>query len=117
MIVNVEHDLAWIPYYMARMDVTYIERPTQATYRFKNGMLPSDFMKRNIYHSFQEDGHGVRDRHLIGVDKLIWASDYPHAESTFPRSQEVLDQILEGVPEKEKAMIAGENCARLYKLS
>ena len=74
---------------MQRMDVTYIERPTQATVRFKSDMLPSDFMRRNIYHSFQDDGLGIRDREIIGIDKLVWASDYPHAESTFPKSQEV----------------------------
>ena len=97
-IVDVEHDLAWIPHFMRRMDVTYIERRPQAPYRFKGDALPSDFMRRNVYHSFQDDGLGVRDRDIISVDKLMWASDYPHAESTFPRSQEVLDEILEGVP-------------------
>ncbi|MEE9261012.1 MAG: amidohydrolase family protein, partial [Dehalococcoidia bacterium] len=115
-IVNVEHDLAWIPYYMRRMDRTYIARPTQATYRFKDGMLPSDFMRRNIYHSFQDDGLGIRDRDIIGVDKLVWASDYPHAESTFPRSQEILEDILKGVPENEREMIVATNCAQLYRL-
>jgi predicted TIM-barrel fold metal-dependent hydrolase len=115
-IVNVEHDLAWIPYYMHRMDLTYIERPTQAAYRFKNDMLPSDFMRRNIYHSFQDDGLGIRDRGLIGLDKLIWASDYPHAESTFPESQRVLSEILDGVPDNEREMIVSTNCAKLYSL-
>ena len=116
-IVNVEHDLAWIPYYMQRMDVTYIERPTQATVRFKSDMLPSDFMRRNIYHSFQDDGLGIRDREIIGIDKLVWASDYPHAESTFPKSQEVLEKILKGVPESEREMILSRNCADLYNLN
>ncbi|MBM3924638.1 MAG: hypothetical protein FJ320_01410 [SAR202 cluster bacterium] len=115
-IVNVEHDLAWIPYYMQRMDVTYIERPPQAPYRFKNGMVPSDFMKRQVYHSFQDDGLGVQMRQLIGLDKLVWASDYPHAESTFPRSQAVLDEILAGVPENEIKMIVADNCIDLYDL-
>ena len=69
---------------MRRMDVTYIERRPQAPYRFKGDALPSDFMRRNVYHSFQDDGLGVRDRDIIGVDKLMWVSDYPHAESTFP---------------------------------
>ena len=116
-VVNVEHDLAWIPYYMQRMDVTYIERTTQATYRFKDGMVPSDFMRRNIYHSFQDDGLGIRDRDIIGVDKLIWASDYPHAESTFPESQRVLNDILDGVPDDEREMIVATNCAELYNLN
>ncbi len=116
-VLNVENDLAWLPYFLNRMDVTYIERPTQTTYRFKDGMLPSDIMRRNVFHSFQEDGLGVRDRDIIGVDTLMWGSDYPHAESTFPKSREILDSILEGVPEDEKAKIVGGNCAKLYHLS
>jgi len=116
-VVNVENDLAWLPYFLNRLDVTYIERPSQTTYRFEDGALPSDFMGRNVYHSFQEDGLGVRDRDIIGVDRLLWGSDYPHAESTFPKSQEILDSILEGVPDDEKALIVGGNTARLYKIA
>ena len=115
-VVNVEHDLAWLPYFINRLDVTYIERPTQTTYRFKDGVLPSDMMRRNVNHSFQEDALGVRDRDIIGVDRLLWGSDYPHAESTFPKSREILDSILEGVPEEEKALIIAGNCARLYNI-
>jgi len=115
-LVNVEQDLSWIPYFMDRMDTTYRDRPFQATYRFKNAMLPSDFMRRNVYHSFQEDALGVQLRHIIGVDKLVWGSDYPHTESTFPKSQEILQRILKGVPEEEKEMILSKNTAKLYKL-
>ena len=75
--------------------------------RFKDGMMPSDFMRRNVYHSFQEDALGIQMRHVIGVENLMWGSDYPHSESTFPKSLEILDEILEGVPEEEKAMIVG----------
>ena len=76
--------------------------------------MPSDFMRSNVYHSFQEDALGIQLRHLIGVENLMWGSDYPHSESTFPKSLEILDSILEGVPEEEKAMIVGENAARVY---
>ena len=44
----------------------------------------------------------------------MWGSDYPHGESTFPRSREIVEHILEGVPEEEKAKIAGRNTARLF---
>ena len=41
----------------------------------------------------------------VGVDNLMWGSDYPHAESTFPRSRETVDRITQGIPEEEKAKI------------
>ena len=58
---------------------------------------------------------GVRDRAIIDGENLMWGSDYPHQESTWPKSREILDTILADVPEVEKALMAGENVARLYQ--
>ena len=49
-------------------------------------MLPSDFFRRNVVLSFQEDAIGIRLRDVIGVDNMMWGSDYPHSELTFPQS-------------------------------
>ena len=46
----------------------------------------------------------------------MWGSDYPHQESTFPRSREIIDEILTDCSEEEKAKIVGGNAARLYRL-
>jgi hypothetical protein len=59
--------------------------------------LPSDFFHRNVFLSFQEDALGIRDRALIGVDQLMWGSDYPHTDSTFPQSRQLLDRVFAGV--------------------
>jgi predicted TIM-barrel fold metal-dependent hydrolase len=45
---------------------------------------------------------------------LMWGSDYPHTEATFPRSRQILERILEGVPEDERRKITAANVARLY---
>jgi hypothetical protein len=58
----VEFELAWAPHLLSTMDYTYRERHGEAIYRFKNGMLPSDFFHRNIVLSFQEDAIGIRLR-------------------------------------------------------
>jgi predicted TIM-barrel fold metal-dependent hydrolase len=111
----VEFELAWVPHVLSTMDYTYHERHGEAIYRFKNGMLPSDFFRRNVVLSFQEDAIGIRLRDLIGVDNMMWGSDYPHSESTFPRSRKILAEILAGVPNDEQAKIAGGNAARIYR--
>lgn len=110
----VEFELAWVPHLLGTMDYTYRERHEEATYRFKGSAIPSDFFHKNVYLSFQEDDIGIRLRDVIGVDSLMWGSDYPHAESTFPKSREILDRILAGVSPDEKAKIVGVNAARLY---
>ena len=112
----VEFEVSWAPYFMNRIDDRYLARAVGVHGdRFKNDMLPSDFFRRNVFIGFQEEDLGIQLRHHIGVENLLWGSDYPHAESTFPRSREILERILEGVPEGEKAKIAGENTARLYR--
>ena len=113
-VAIVEFELAWAAHLLGTMDYTYIERQKEASYRFRNDMMPSDFFRQNVYLSFQEDQIGIRLRDVIGVDSLMWGSDYPHAEATFPRSMEILDEILEGVNDDERAKIVGLNAARLY---
>jgi predicted TIM-barrel fold metal-dependent hydrolase len=111
----VEFELSWAPHLLATMDYTYRERHEEALYRFADGMRPSDFFHRNVVLSFQEDAVGIRLRDIIGVDNMMWGSDYPHSESTFPQSRKILADILAGVPEDEQARIAGGNTARVYR--
>ena len=119
---SVEHELSWAPHFLDRLDYTYTERtqpPIESAHpraRFKDGVLPSDYFRTNCFLGFQEDALGIQMRHIIGVDTLQWGSDYPHNESTFPRSQEILENILADCTEEEKAKIAGGNTARVYHL-
>ena len=111
----VEFEISWAPYFMSRMDNFYRHRATGVHgNRFNTDALPSDFFRRNIFIGFQEDDLGIELRHRVGVENLLWGSDYPHAESTFPKSREILDQIFEGVDDEDKIKIAGENTAKLY---
>src|SRR5262249_8954134 len=113
-LVIVEFELAWVPHRLSTMDYTYRERHEEALYRFHHDLYPSDFFHRNVLLSFQEDAIGIRLRDVIGVDNMMWGSDYPHSESTFPQSRKILAEILEGVPDDEQAKIAGGNTARVY---
>ena len=113
----VEFELSWVPHFLERMDFNYNERSARnEIYRFKEDMLPSDYFHRNIFLGFQEDALAIKLRDIIGVDKLLWGSDYPHTESTFPRSREILEEILADCTEEERAKIAGGNAARVYNL-
>ena len=114
---SVEMELSWVPYFLDRMDYTYTQRtPREFWHRFKEDMLPSDYFHRNVFVSFQEDGLGIKLRDIIGVDNLMWGSDYPHPESTFPRTRQILEEILADCTEEEKAKIVGGNAARAYVL-
>ena len=111
----VEHELSWIPHFLERMEYRYLERVDgRKGYKFQEDMLPSDYFHRNVFVGFQADGLGVRMRDIIGVDGLMWGADYPHRESTFPRSRQIIEEILADCTEEEKVKIAGGNAARVY---
>ena len=81
-------------------------------------MPSSDFFRRNIVLSFQEDAIGIRVREVIGPDNMIWdnmmwGSDYPRSSRRFPnQSRKILAEILEGVPDDEQAKPAPDHDLR-----
>ena len=115
-IIAGEHELSWIPYWLARLDETYKERGFYGRgWRSKQGLLPSDYWHKNMFATFLEDDVGVqRLRDIIGVENMLWGNDYPHSESTWPKSREYLDRIFDGVPHEERRKITSENAGKLF---
>jgi predicted TIM-barrel fold metal-dependent hydrolase len=112
---TVEHNLGWIPYFLDQLDYTYFQRQgNKSYYRFKSVERPSDLFRRNVFCSFQDDALGVQERHTIGLDGLMWGSDYPHTESTFPHSMKIMADRLRDVSPDEQQRIVYDNAARLY---
>jgi predicted TIM-barrel fold metal-dependent hydrolase len=116
---SVEHEISWALHFLNRLDFCYTQLTTElrGEYRFKGDALPSDFFRSNVFLGFQEDAAGIDNRHRIGIDTIMWGADYPHLEGTFPRSQEILSEILVDCSEEEKAKITGGNAARVYNLN
>ena len=77
--------------------------------------LPSEYFQQNIWvtASFMAPAE-CRKRHKIGVDKVMWASDYPHDEGTYPYSEQSLRNTFHDVPENEARMMLSETAARIY---
>jgi predicted TIM-barrel fold metal-dependent hydrolase len=111
---SVEHEASWAAHWLKQMDYTYKERPVYRGYQSKEGLLPSDYWRRNLFAVFQEDEATVQLRHLIGVGNLLWGNDLPHSESTWPRSREFLANMLAGVPEDEVRQLTHDNAARIF---
>jgi predicted TIM-barrel fold metal-dependent hydrolase len=77
---------------------------------------PSFYFKRQFWATFEDDRAGVLTRELIGVERLMWGSDYPHTERTFPHSREQIAKDFAGIPEAEVSQMVAGNAARLYGL-
>ena len=76
---------------------------------------PSDCLRRNFWFCMIDDPSTISTRHAIGVENILFESDYPHGDGTWPDTQSVMKQLIGDLPKEEIRMIAHENAARLYR--
>lgn len=114
-----ETQIGWIPWAYEMADIRY-ERHRYWAEEVLGWqplpMTPTDYLKRNILWGFQQDSVGVRLRDLIGVDRMIWATDFPHQESEFPRSDRVIAINFAGIPADEVRKMVADNAIRFFHL-
>jgi predicted TIM-barrel fold metal-dependent hydrolase len=114
-IVSAENDIGWLPFFLQRLD------GLQEEFRYLEpralSLKPSEYFQRQIWACFITDPVGVANRHRIGVDNLMWSSDYPHVACTWPHSHDIIARDFQGVSDTDKWKIVRENVARLYSLA
>ena len=82
--------------------------------RPKLSMLPSEIFARQGHVTFSDDPVALNNIAFTGADCLLWGSDYPHDEGTFPHSQAVIERTFAGISDADKRKIVHDNAARLY---
>ncbi len=114
-LVTVEGGVSWFAYLVNYMDHIWVR------HRYWTNCVisepPSYYFHRQVSGTFMDDPPGVRERHTIGVENIMWSSDYPHAETTWPHSREYIDRHFVDVPEEEKHKIICGNAANLYHIT
>ena len=91
----IEGGASWLPSAMERMDEAFSQHGRWVSPALS--MPPSEFVKRQVHASFQHDRAALQTLDITGPDAIMWGSDYPHLEGTWPTSQAVLDDIFAGV--------------------
>lgn len=114
-VVSVENGVGWMPHFIERLD--YIWKKYGWSAENKISQPPSEYFKRQIWATFQDDGVVGATHHLFGADNYMWASDFPHADSTWPESRAVIERDFAGVPIEVKRKIVFENVRRFYHLN
>jgi predicted TIM-barrel fold metal-dependent hydrolase len=112
-VVCVETGAGWLAGTMEAMDHSW------ATFGGDAGhydLLPSEMVRRQVHVTFQDEPAALKFREFTGIEPLLWGSDYPHAEGTWPHSREVTDRLFAGIPSTEKDAILGGTLARLYAI-
>jgi uncharacterized protein len=114
-IVLVEAGIGWIPYYLERLDTMH--RRHNWANRGMMKELPSTYWYSQCHATFEDDMVGMEILDRVGVNNVMWASDYPHPDSTWPESQDVVVKHFEHLPDDQKQKICWQNAAELYKLT
>ena len=113
-VLSAENDIGWVAYLLQRMDYAYERKGIRLAPRFPSGLLPSDFFRRNVKCTFMTDEVGIMTLGAVGPDILMWASDYPHDDSTWPKSQQILTDMFKGVSKDAVDKIVYSNTVGVY---
>ena len=116
-----EVQIGWIPNWLDQLDNEYgrqrywVERVYGLPQLAK---MPSEYAREHAYWGFNRNPAGVRiARREMGVDKVMWASDFPHLESDWPNSKHVLEESFVGVPEDEQYKMTVGNAVEFFHLN
>src|SRR5258706_14349949 len=113
-VVSAEHDGGWVAHYGYRMEQIYDRHHNWLFQGIALNRSTTEYLRSRVWYTFQKDPIADETRHRVGVTQWLWASDYPHSDSTWPHSQKVIERDFVGVPHDEIAAIVGANAAALY---
>ena len=113
-IASVESGVGWFSWF-----TEYITRTWEKQRFWTESPLkepPSYFMDKNVYGSFIQDRAGILCRTMPGSKNIMWSSDYPHSETTFPKSRDIILRDFDGIPEADTRDIICNTARKLYGL-
>ena len=114
-VVSVENDIGWIPHYLYKLGQAFDQFRYMVGYDAPES--PRDYFHRNVWFTFQDDPIGVQHLETIGTHRVMWGSDYPHGDSTWPDSRKTIERNFVGKPEEAVQLVTSDNVAALYGLS
>jgi predicted TIM-barrel fold metal-dependent hydrolase len=112
--VSVEAGAGWAPYLLEKMEDRWWRNKQWAEVPLEQ--TPSAYFRRNWHIVFMVDNYAIRNRHAIGVERMMWSSDYPHHGCEWPESLKYVNQAFANVPDVEREAILAGNAVKLYKL-
>jgi predicted TIM-barrel fold metal-dependent hydrolase len=113
-ISMIETGVGWIPHFLEQMDDRFWRNRSWTDLPIDQP--PSHYWYRNMSATFVRDDNGMRNRHEVGVDNMMWSTDYPHHGNDWPYSRRVINETTAGMDPDEKHKIVAGNAARIFHL-
>jgi predicted TIM-barrel fold metal-dependent hydrolase len=111
-----EAGLGWVPYVIERLDHEH-HKYYEQTRDHRLSMLPSEIFARQVYLTYEDEKLGIELIPRIGIRNVMWASDYPHGDSTWPNSRKAIaESPLSALGPEAVDRIVCSNCAEIYGL-
>lgn len=117
-LVMTESGAGWLPYLVNRMDEAVENRAHMLKEQgFSLKQKPSEIFRQQVMISFEQEPNAAVLLPLVGTDRFMWGSDYPHLDSTWPNSREAIQTSLGDLPEADRRLVTADNCRRVYRFS
>jgi predicted TIM-barrel fold metal-dependent hydrolase len=114
-IVSAENDVAWMPYFMWRMD--FARERFSASSSIKLNLKPSEYIKRQVYATFISEPILLDGLERYAAENAMWSSDYPHTAAIWPKSQQFVNETFGGLSEEQRRKIVHDTAARVYGIT
>jgi len=112
-LVFVEVDAGWVPYIKEQLDNRFLRKTAGRDLRSQE--LPSQIIERHFYYTYITDHFAIANRHAVGLERIMWSSDFPHSGSDWPNSATNIHAVFSQIPAAERDLILCGNAQRLYK--
>jgi predicted TIM-barrel fold metal-dependent hydrolase len=113
-VVYVEPGLGWVVWYLEVID----DLVARQGYTFDRiSRRPSDYFHDNVHLTFIEEHTALEKlRDILGVENLLWSTDYPHPVTSWPDSRALIERQFAGVPADERELMLSGNATRVWNL-
>jgi uncharacterized protein len=112
-LVIAEQGTDWIPFYLRRFERL---KAGKTSYGNTLEQKPIEYVRRQVFWTYTHDPELIQERDLTGVDNLLFASDFPHSASCWPRSQQTIEGIMSGVPDSEVNKMVYDNTLKVFNI-
>jgi predicted TIM-barrel fold metal-dependent hydrolase len=116
-VVMAHGDAGWVFHWLEFRDINYVRHRHLDEYKLKNpDAVPSDYVRRHFWFTFNQDRSAVKNRYKIGLAHLMWSSHFPLDSANWPDDRQQAMRVTEELPADDRRALLARNVARLYKL-